>query len=430
MKLLFVHPDLGVGGAERLIVDTALAAESNGHKVTILTNHYDQNHCFEDTKSLDILVKLNSWPRHISGRFHAFMAYLKMLLASLWLILFSGLEFDIIICDQISIPVCVFKWAKYKVLFYCHFPDQLLCVYDKKDYLKRFYRAPLNWLEMITTGMADVILVNSEFTKNIFYQTFSQLKNKQIDVLYPSLNTEKFDSLLNELGQNYKDNQDEETKKYEDSHSNLSELKKIGDRKYVFLSINRYERKKDLKLAIESFNKLKNILNADNWESCHLVLAGGYDPRVNENINHYQELVDLAKSFDLLDHISFLRSISDKLKIHLLRRTICLIYTPTNEHFGIVPIEAMYCETPVIATNTGGPLETVKNDLSGFLVKSCPNEFALAMEKIIIDPAKRFQMSQEARKHVINSFSFVAFQHNFEKILIKMTIEGLVKKEN
>ncbi|CAF0733865.1 unnamed protein product [Brachionus calyciflorus] len=429
MKILFVHPDLGVGGAERLVVDTALAAKSNGHEVTILTNHYDPNHCFEDTRDLDIKAKFSSWPRHISGRFHAFFAYLKMLLASIWVIYFSDLKFDVVICDQISLPVCVFKWANYKVLFYCHFPDQLLCVYDKnKQFLKKIYRAPLDWLEMVTTGMADVILVNSEFTKKIFYDTFVKLKDKRVDVLYPSLNTEKFDTLLNEFS-NEPNEEPSDLRKIEIKNSNILELKKSESKKFIFLSINRYERKKDLKLAIKAMSELKQKLNLEDWESCHLIMAGGYDPRVGENLNHHAELLDLAKSLDLLDHISFLRSISDTQKIKLLRRTVCLIYTPTNEHFGIVPIEAMYCERPVIATNTGGPLETVVNEVTGYLVKSSPSEFAKAMEKIITNPQKQQEMGQNARNRVIKNFSFIAFQQKLNSILTNMTSQES-KKEN
>jgi alpha-1,3/alpha-1,6-mannosyltransferase len=33
-------------------------------------------------------------------------------------------------------------------------------------------------------------------------------------------------------------------------------------------------------------------------------------------------------------------------KLALLRRARCLLYTPSREHFGIVPIEAMYMECP------------------------------------------------------------------------------------
>ena len=154
MRVLIVHPDLGVGGAERLILDVAAATKLNGNDVTILTNQYDQTHCFEDSKDFHIISKFQSMPRHLFGKFHAFFAYFKLMLASLWIIYFSGLEFDAVICDQISLPVAAFKLNNYKVLFYCHFPDQLLCVYDKrKQFMKRLYRLPLDWLETKTTGM-------------------------------------------------------------------------------------------------------------------------------------------------------------------------------------------------------------------------------------------------------------------------------------
>jgi hypothetical protein len=38
-----------------------------------------------------------------------------------------------------------------QILFYCHFPDKLLCV-DRSSLLKRCYRAPLDYIEEITTG--------------------------------------------------------------------------------------------------------------------------------------------------------------------------------------------------------------------------------------------------------------------------------------
>jgi glycosyltransferase involved in cell wall biosynthesis len=186
--------------------------------------------------------------------------------------------------------------------------------------------------------MADVILVNSRFTSRVFYETFLSLKDKQIDVLYPSLNTEVFDAVLNE----YSNNENEEKvddDKNELARSNRQELEKSKGKKFIFLSINRYERKKDLKLAIEAMWALRTQISEAEWKSCHLIMAGGYDKRVTENVEHFAELQSLAESRGLGDHISFMRSISDRQKIHLLRRTFCLIYTPTNEHFGIVPIE-------------------------------------------------------------------------------------------
>lgn len=45
-----------------------------------------------------------------------------------------------------------------------------------------------------------------------------------------------------------------------------------------------------------------------------------------------------------------------------------MLYTPENEHFGIVPVEAMYLGCIVIACNSGGPLESVDHNKTGYLL--------------------------------------------------------------
>ena len=49
-NVVFVHPDLGIGGAERLIIDAAVGLQELGHKVTIFTSHCDPRHCFEEAR--------------------------------------------------------------------------------------------------------------------------------------------------------------------------------------------------------------------------------------------------------------------------------------------------------------------------------------------------------------------------------------------
>jgi alpha-1,3/alpha-1,6-mannosyltransferase len=51
MKIAFVHPDLGIGGAERLIVDAAVGLQSKGHVVHMYTSHHDPSHCFPETRN-------------------------------------------------------------------------------------------------------------------------------------------------------------------------------------------------------------------------------------------------------------------------------------------------------------------------------------------------------------------------------------------
>ena len=49
-NIVFFHPDLGIGGAERLVIDAAVGLQRLDHKVTIFTSHRDPNHCFDEAR--------------------------------------------------------------------------------------------------------------------------------------------------------------------------------------------------------------------------------------------------------------------------------------------------------------------------------------------------------------------------------------------
>jgi hypothetical protein len=85
-----------------------------------------------------------------------------------------GSKYPVMHVDQVSCCLPVLRWfGSAKLVFYCHFPDQLLAA--RKSTLKRLYRAPLDWFEEWTTGMAHTILVNSKFTGKTFASTFTSL---------------------------------------------------------------------------------------------------------------------------------------------------------------------------------------------------------------------------------------------------------------
>jgi alpha-1,3/alpha-1,6-mannosyltransferase len=48
--IVFLHPDLGIGGAERLVVDAAVGLQKRGHKIVIFTSHCDPGHCFDEAR--------------------------------------------------------------------------------------------------------------------------------------------------------------------------------------------------------------------------------------------------------------------------------------------------------------------------------------------------------------------------------------------
>ena len=70
--------------------------------------------------------------RSFGGYCYALCAYIRMIYAALYLVLFSHLEPEVVICDQVSACIPFIKWAPLpaakkpsKVIFYCHFPDQV-----------------------------------------------------------------------------------------------------------------------------------------------------------------------------------------------------------------------------------------------------------------------------------------------------------------
>ena len=102
-----------------------------------------------------------------------------------------------------------------------------------------------------------------------------------------------------------------------------------------------------------------------------------------ENVSYHTELLSLAEGLKLTTataknivsalsipddiDVLFLLSIPSQLKSTLLHAAKLLVYTPANEHFGIVPLEAMLAGVPVLAANSGGPLETVVDGQTGWL---------------------------------------------------------------
>uniref|UniRef100_A0A0B7A116 Alpha-1,3/1,6-mannosyltransferase ALG2 n=1 Tax=Arion vulgaris TaxID=1028688 RepID=A0A0B7A116_9EUPU len=398
-KVVFIHPDLGIGGAERAVVDAALALKSRGHQVEFVTSHFDPNHSFQEVKdgTLKVTVAGEWLPRKICGRFYAACAYIRMIYAAIYLVFFSSINFDVIFCDQISACTPVLKLASAKIIFFCHFPDLLLTT--RKSVWKRIYRAPIDFIEEKTTGMADCVLVNSKFTASVFRETFRRLQHIDPQVLYPIPDFSAFDKPVEPL----------------------TPALMPSKAKTVFLSINRYERKKNLQLALYAFGQLLEMKpDAD----VHLIVAGGYDNRVDENVEYHTELVTLAQKLTLNDKVTFLRSLSDSQKRTLLKHSSCLLYTPEREHFGIVPIEAMYMQCPVIAMRSGGPLETVDNGHTGFLCNSDPAEVAQAMLKFLEDPALGKSFGESGKKRVESLFSFIKFADKLDTIVHDLITGG------
>ena len=103
LRIAFLHPDLGLGGAEQLVINLALSCKNLGHYVKIFTPSFDPKRAFSQTTdgTLDVEVQGNIFPRRIFGKCQAICEYIRVLIAALYLILFGG-HFDIVVCDHLD----------------------------------------------------------------------------------------------------------------------------------------------------------------------------------------------------------------------------------------------------------------------------------------------------------------------------------------
>lgn len=168
---------------------------------------------------------------------------------------------------------------------------------------------------------------------------------------------------------------------------------------------------------------------------------GGYDNRVVENVVYHKELISLAESLGLKSvttrtivtaltipkdvDVLFLLSVPNTLKDMLLSSSRLLVYTPSNEHFGIVPLEAMLAGLPVLAASTGGPLETVVEGETGFL---CPPEevekWTTVMDKVLhkMSDEEVRNMGNAGRERVKAEFSNIKMAERLDAL-----IDGMAK---
>lgn len=121
----------------------------------------------------------------------------------------------------------------------------------------------------------------------------------------------------------------------------------------VLAYLGRLKRYKAVDLVIRAFARA-----AIPGARLEVAGAGDYRPALER----------LAASLDLDDRVRFLGRISEAEKLRLLRRAWALVFTSPKEGWGITNLEAAACGTAVIASNSPGIRESVRDGETGYLV--------------------------------------------------------------
>lgn len=175
----------------------------------------------------------------------------------------------------------------------------------------------------------------------------------------------------------------------------IDRLVPTGRRDPFFLIPGRIMWSKNIELGIRAFIEFKARSAEPQVQLCRLVIAGMVDDKSRLYLSQLRKLASGR------DDIEFVASPSDERLFDLYDRSFAVLFTPPNEDWGIVPIEAMAYAKPVIAVERGGPAESVINGDTGFLCADEPGAFADAMTRLVSQPLMYKQLSMAARERAM-----------------------------
>lgn len=153
---------------------------------------------------------------------------------------------------------------------------------------------------------------------------------------------------------------------------------------------------------------------SQKFPSARFLIVGDIDRSCYQD--YYQGLMSLSRSLGIEDKIIFTGFRQD---IPALMEAMDILVVPSTrpEPFGLVVLEAMAMNKPVIATNHGGAAEIIENQDLGFLVPSHqPGAIAEKIEFLLTHHQLRSLIGERARQHVEKNFTIKAYVENVQKI--------------
>ena len=186
-----------------------------------------------------------------------------------------------------------------------------------------------------TIENGDVVITDSECTKNDLIKLFPQIDEKKIQVIYPGIG-DQFKLINQNIGENI-------IKKYYPEYS-------ILNTKYL-LYVGAIEPRKNLDITIKTFHQLITHHPSLITEFFIAGKAGWEKDKIYE----------LVKSLNLEDKVKFIGFVPDSDLPYLYSGAKALVYLSTYEGFGLPPLEAASCGTPVLLYNNSSLSELFKN---------------------------------------------------------------------
>lgn len=282
----------------------------------------------------------------------------------------------------IYIPYACFFPGKRNVTHFCNYVipfgvkgKKVVTIHDLafREYPETIRKRTMIMLKMNlhkTLKRADAIAVDSMFTKKELLKYYNISENK-IYVVPCGIEKEKYE---------YKRNTENVKKKFDIKGEFFLYLGTLEPRKNITRLIKAYHEFYE-KNATTSSERLPN-----------LVIAGGKGWM-------YDEIYTIVEKLQLGRKVIFTDYVSEEEKIALMQGALAFCFPSLYEGFGLPPMEAMACGTPVITSNTSSLDEVVGNAALKVNPKEI-SEIANAMTKMYVNESVRYDYIEKGKKQI------------------------------
>ncbi len=171
---------------------------------------------------------------------------------------------------------------------------------------------------------------------------------------------------------------------------------------FIVLQLGRMVPRKGVSNVIMAMAELPS-----EWPS-RLVVVGGETLEPDEDATpEIGRLRRIARNAGVAERVSFVgRRRHDELRDWYVAADV-FVTTPWYEPFGITPLEAMACATPVIGSAVGGIKHTVLDCITGYLVPAeDPQALAMRLRELQANPALSAAMGRAGVRRVRSLFTW------------------------
>ncbi|OSZ55634.1 glycosyl transferase [Streptomyces pharetrae CZA14] len=171
-----------------------------------------------------------------------------------------------------------------------------------------------------------------------------------------------------------------------------------GPHRYRLLQLGRLVPRKGAAVSIAALALLPDT---------ELVVAGGPPAHRLDDDPEVRRLREIARRAGLADRVRFTGGVPSRQVPTLLRGSDVVLCPADYEPFGIVPLEAMACGVPVVASAVGGQLDTVADPGTGRLVPPRdPRALARAVADLLGRPETRLACGAAGRRRVLRRYTW------------------------